>query len=453
MQDQVVVARDTDAVETMRPQDPIITLKLNSRLPLVLLTVFLFQHLVSPSRVWIYLISGLGGLLVISYLWSREMAERVRASRELRYTWIQVGDLLEEQFAVVNYSSLPVLWAEINDGSDVPGYSISRVETIPSNSERTWTTHGHCRQRGLFTLGPWEVRMGDPFGLFRAVLQYPEFETLLVYPPVANLPPIQLPEGTTSGSIRSHVRSLHVTTNAAGIRDYVAGDSFHHIHWPSTARRQAMMSKEFDQEPSGDLWIVLDLDEGVQAGQGEESTEEYGVILAASLADRVLRENRAVGLVAHGEERVFIPLGKGRGHLWRILRGLAHAATAHNGSLADTLEEEKQNLRRGTTALVITPSTDPVWAGELLALSQRGIATTTILLDAASFGTAPEDDRRTLAMRAMLADQGIPTHIVAQGYPFQIRLQQPAGRWEFKVLGTGRAVAVRQPHRTGGVAS
>lgn len=435
----------------MRPQEPVVTLKLNSRLPLVLLTVFLFQHLVSPSRVWIYLITGLGGLLVISYLWAREMAERVRAFRELRYTWIQVGDLLEEQFAVANYSFLPVLWAEINDGSDVPGYSIGRVETIPANSERTWTTQGHCRQRGLFTLGPWEVRMGDPFGLFRAVLQYPEFETLLVYPPVANLPPIQLPEGTTTGSIRSHVRALQVTTNAAGIRDYAAGDTFRRIHWRSTARRQKMMSKQFDQEPSGDLWIILDMDEGVQAGEGEESTEEYGVILAASLADRVLRENRAVGLVAHGVERVFIPLGKGRGHLWRILRGLAHVTTAHNGSLADTLEEEKRNLRRGTTALVITPSTDPGWAGELLALSQRGIATTAVLLDAASFNSGAQRKGRTLAMRALLADQGIPTHIVAQGYPFQIRLQQPAGRWEFKVLGTGRAIAVRRPHRRGSV--
>jgi uncharacterized protein (DUF58 family) len=431
----------------MRPQEPVVTLELNSRLPLVLLTVFLFQHLVSPSRVWIYLICGLGGLLVVSYLWAREMAEGVRALRDLQYTWIQVGDLLAEQFALVNHSFLPVLWAEIIDGSDVPGYSVNRVETVPANSERTWTTEGHCRQRGLFTLGPWGVRMGDPFGLFRAVLRYPEFETLLVYPPVANLPPIQLPEGTTTGSVRSQVRSLHITTNAAGVRDYAAGDSLHRIHWPSTARKQRMMSKQFDQEPSGDLWIILDMDEGVHAGEGEESTEEYGVILAASLADRVLRENRAVGLVAHGGERVFIPLGKGRGHLWRILRGLAHASTADNGSLTDMLEEEKQNLRRGTTALVITPSTDPEWAGQLLALSQRGIATTAILLDVDSFNGGPQSQGRTLAMRALLADQGIPTHIIAQGYPFQIRLQQPAGRWEFKVLGTGRAIAVRQPHR------
>jgi uncharacterized protein (DUF58 family) len=432
----------------MRPQEPLVTLKLNSRLPLLLLSVFLFQHLVSPSRVWVYLISGLGSLVVISYLWAREMAEKVQASRELRYTWIQVGDLLEEQFSLANYSFLPVLWAEISDNSDVPGYSVSRVQTVSGHGQRSWTTEGHCRQRGLFTLGPWQVRMGDPFGLFQVVLQYPEFDTLLVYPPVANLPPIQLPEGATSGSIRSHVRTLNVTTNAASIRDYTPGDSFRHIHWPSTARRQKVTSKEFDQEPSGDLWIILDMDETVQAGEGEESTEEYGVILAASMADRVLRENRAVGLVAHGGERIFIPLGKGRGQLWRILRGLAHATTAANGALAGTLEAERQNLRRGTTALVITPSTDPDWAGELLSLNHRGIAATAILLDAASFNSGHQNDRRTVAMRTLLADQGIPAHIVAKGYPFQIQLQQPAGRWEFKILGTGRAIAVRRPHES-----
>ena len=432
----------------MRLQEPAVTLKLNSRLPLVLLTVFLWQHLVSPSRVWIYLACGLGGLLVVSYLWAREMAEGVRAFRELHYTWIQVGDLLEERFGLENNSFLPLLWAEINDDSDVPGYSASRVATLSANRERSWTTQGHCHQRGAFTLGPWQVRMGDPFGLFRVVLHYPEFESLLIYPPVANLPPIQLPEGTTTGSIRSHVRALHVTTNAASIRDYAPGDSLNRIHWPSTARRQTLISKEFDREPSGDLWIILDMDQGVQAGEGEESTEEYGVILAASLADRVLRENRAVGLVAHGTERVFIPLGKGRGQLWRVLRGLAHATAASNGTLAQTLEQERKNLRRGSTVLVITPSTDPAWAGQLLTLSQQGIATSAILLDAVSF--EGRTDGRTLTMRGLLANQGIPTHIVAQGYPFQIRLQQPAGRWEFKVLGTGRAIAVRRPHAVGG---
>lgn len=428
----------------MRPQEPVVTLKLNSLLPLVLLTVFLFQHLISPSRVWVYLIYGLGGLLVVSYLWAREMAEKVRASRQLRYSWIQVGDLLEEQFSLVNYSLLPVLWAEIKDDSDVPGYSVSRVETVSGNGERRWTTQGYCRQRGLFTLGPWQVRMGDPFGLFRVVLQYPEFETLLVYPPVANLPPIQLPEGAAIGSVRSQMRALHVTTDAAGVRDYAPGDSFKRIHWRSTARRQKITSKEFDREPSGDLWIILDMDSRVQAGEGEESTEEYGVILAASLADRVLRENRAVGLMAHGRERIFIPLGKGRGHLWRILRGLACLKSSDNSTLAEALEKEGQNLRRGTTALIITPSTDPAWAGELVALSQRGIAVMAILLDAASFDG--RTDGSTLAMRGLLADQGIPTHIIAQGYPFQIQLRQPAGRWEFKVLGTGRAIAVRRPH-------
>ncbi|MEA3344836.1 MAG: DUF58 domain-containing protein [Chloroflexota bacterium] len=429
----------------MRPEEPLVTLKLNSRLPLVLLTVFLFQHLVSPSRVWIYLICGLGGLLVVSYLWAREMAENVRASRELRYTWIQVGDLLEEQFSLVNYSFLPVLWAEINDGSDVPGYSASRVEALSANDERSWTPQGRCSRRGLFTLGPWQVRMGDPFGLFRVVLQYPEFETLLIYPPVANLPPIRLPEGTTVGSLRSPIRALHITTDAASIREYAPGDNLRRIHWPSTARRRKLMSKEFDEEPSGDLWIILDMDEEVQAGEGEESTEEYGVILASSLADQVLRDNRAVGLVAHSEKRVFIPQGRGRAQLWRILRGLARVTTASNSTLAETLEGERENLRRGTTALVITPSIDPEWVGELLTLSQQGIATTAILLDAPSFDD--RTDGSTLAIRSLLADHGIPTHIVGQGYPFQIQLRQPAGRWEFKVLGTGRAIAVRRPHR------
>ena len=62
------------------------------------------------------------------------------------------------------------------------------------------------------------------------------------------------------------------------------------------------MVKEYDREPSGDLWICLDMDAAVQVGEGEESTEEYGVILAASSAAEWLRANRAVGLVAFGAQ-------------------------------------------------------------------------------------------------------------------------------------------------------
>jgi uncharacterized protein (DUF58 family) len=217
------------------------------------------------------------------------------------------------------------------------------------------------------------------------------------------------------------------------------------------------MVKTFDLEPSGDLWIVLDMDAAVQAGEGEESTEEYGVILASSLADRVLRQNRAVGLVAYGAmgstdtaERAPLPTivmpQKGKAQQWRILQALATVRAGGNWPLENILVEMDRNLGRGMTLAVITPSCDVAWVAGLLPPMRRGVAPAAVLLDAASFGEEGSEEKNDAmdAMAGLLANLGVPSHRVAQGMPFQPVVEHKRiGRPEFKVLrGTGRVILV-----------
>jgi len=252
---------------------------------------------------------------------------------------------------------------------------------------------------------------------------------------------LRLGQGAAEGQAQARFRARQWTANAAGVRDYQPGDPLRRIHWPSTARRERLLVKQFDLEVSGDLWVLLDLDGAVQAGEGEESTGEYGVILAASLSDQMLRQGRAVGLVAYGGERTFVSPGRGRGHLWNILHTLAMVLVGGQWPLARVIAETGRVLRRGTTVVIITPSCNPAWPGELLPLAQRDIAASVILLDAASFG----GDGNVAAMQGMLADQGVACPVIRQGFPFQhvVPLQR-RGHWEFKTLATGRVIAVRR---------
>lgn len=209
------------------------------------------------------------------------------------------------------------------------------------------------------------------------------------------------------------------------------------------------MVKTFDLEPSGDLWIILDLDVAVQAGDGEESTEEYGVILAASLANRVLRENRAVGLVAYGtggppgapsEEplpTIVLPL-KGKAHQWRILQALATVRAGGNWPLEGVLAEMDRNLGRGMTLAVITSSCEPAWVAGLLPPMRRGVVPTVLILDPVSFGGKGNVE----ALTSLLADLSVSSHRILRGMPFRpIVEHKRIGRPEYKVLpGTGRVV-------------
>ncbi len=422
-------------------RQPVVQIKFRGWLAAAALGLLIVQQAISASRAWLALIVTLGLTLGLGYVWARSLAEGVTCRRELRHGWVQVGDLLEETFTLRNGAMWPLFWAEVVDHSNLAGYAVSRVAVADPHSEVRWSNLGECRRRGLFTLGPWELRMGDPLGFFEVAQVYPEKTSLLVYPPVVHLPPLNLPQGAAEGQAQARFRAQQWTANAAGVRDYRPGDPLRRIHWLSSARRERLLVKEFDLEVSGDLWILLDLDAAVQAGEGEESTVEYGVILAASLADQMLREGRAVGLAAYGERRAFVPAGQGRGHLWQILHALATASVAGRSPLAGVIGETGRWLRRGTTLVIITPACDPAWPGELLPLARRDIAASVILLDAASFG----GQGNVAAMQGILADQNVTCHVVRQGFPFRhvVPLQR-RGHWEFKTLATGRVIAVRR---------
>lgn len=425
------------------------SIKLRNRLVLLLWgTVLLFQ-LMSPARVWLYLWVTLTGLIVIAYLWAREMAGKVTVTRRRRYGWAQVGDLLEERFVLINQSVLPTLWAEIQDQSTLPGYNARRVAAADAGGRNRWTIEGVCRQRGVFTLGPWSVSMGDPFGFFEVTIDHPQTEGFVVYPAVSHLPWLDLPRGTAVGSAPAGSRALELTTNAASVRPYAPGDPLRRIHWLSSVRHDALFVKEFDLEPSGDLWVILDLEASVQAGHGERSTEEYGVILAASLANAMLLENRAVGLAAHGAEEVIVVPDKGRDQLWRLLRVLAIVSAQGQRPLNQVIEAVDSSLGRGLTVVVITPSCDPRWPASLLPLMRRGIAVMTVLLDPESFGRqggieATEPIASPCeAMGRLLADLGVSSHRVDASYHFQpLYRRRRQGRPTYRVGVMGRLIPV-----------
>ena len=466
-------------VQRFRRGDTEVSLVWRDRSPLFLLLALVVAEILFPSRVWITSIVALVVILAAAAMWAWQMVDGVHVRRKLRFSWVQVGDLLEERFTIVNDAALPVLWVEIGDTSTIPGYSADTVRTVSGRSVYYWVTRGECRLRGEYHLGPWKAATGDLFGIFAVEQLHHTVQTVLVYPPIARRLPFSLPRGVTAGRASTSQRSWEVTVNAGGVRAFVPGDPRHHIHWPTSARRQQLYAKEFDQETGGDIWLVLDMDPNVQVGSGERSTAELGVIVAGSAAALLLDGRRAVGLLAYDPERRVVLPARGRLHLWDILRALARTRIGAAPPLSRVLDEAARALPAGATTLVITSCLDPAWVSGIVRLRDRGIGAATVLIDAESFetetahvesgleavrgqarqrfgSTALEGDAvgssagrpsvRAEAMRGLLADVGIDTEIIGADTPLVLR--PPTGqvrRWEFKVLGTGRALAISTP--------
>src|SRR3990170_1205064 len=278
------------------------------------------------------------GLLVVggSYLVTRFGLADLEAGYALDRLNGQVGEALRVTYTIRNAGRLPKLWLEAFNPSTLPVPLPGRALVLGPRAERSWAARVPLVARGHFRVDPLVIRTGDPFGLFEASAMVGSGAGVTIYPRVEPLPRWRLPASTLEGTSATPERTSQATPLVTSIRPYAPGDAYNRIHWKSSARHQELQVKEFDLEQTADLWIYLDLDRRVQAGEGDESTLEAGGRVAAALAAEAMLENRAVGITAAGHRGAPLPADRGARHrLGRLPprpRRLRHALAACDGA-------------------------------------------------------------------------------------------------------------------------
>lgn len=419
-----------------------------TRRALAFLGLFLVLALIGAQtgrQLFVSLSYLLGGTLVFSLLWAWLNLRWLGISRTTLAARTQVGRPVEERLLVRNLGYLPKLWVEIRDESELPGHHVSRViHSLGPRLSRTWSVKTSARYRGQYRLGPMALRSGDPFGLFSFNRKLPQTSIITVYPATLDLPGFLPPLGQLMGAESRRRRTQHVTPDFAGVRDYMPGDARSRIHWGSTARTGRLIVKEFEEDPTSDLWIVLDMAERAYAETDEmpqwlefdaltawfealpdllPSTTEYGVTAAASLLRHFLAQNRAVGMISHGRRREIMQPDRGMRPLTRSLEYLAVLEAEGVRPLAEVLVLEQGFFTRGTTLILVTSEHRPGWVDVVRDLQRRGIRVVAVLVDAHSF----DPEKPTLQrVRSKLAILGTPTYVIREGEDIAVALGRMA---------------------------
>jgi len=403
----------------------------------VLALIILFLSQLNRWVVFDKLFFVLLAVLLVSFVWSRLSLRGLVVTRRTVTDRAHVGDQLMEYVELENRSRLGKLWIEVLDHSDLPGHRLGRVVTLRGHSRVSWRAKTWCTRRGRFRLGPIVLRSGDPFGLFERRLLVPATHQLVVYPALIDLSAVRLPAGELPGGSQLQKRTPYVTPNVATIRQYQPGDSFNRIAWSASARTGQLMVKEFELDPSTDVWLVVDgerrhhvrlsLDAMERRGEGIEalldSTEEYAVTIAASLARFFLEQNRAVGLIAQGARPIVLPTDRGARQLVKILEFLADFHAEGVEPLQSVLLGEQAHFGRDSALIVITPSTDEAWVRALAELTIRSVRGLAVIVEPSTFG-GPES---SLLVVSELTALGIPFVLVKYGDDLLRALAAPAG--------------------------
>jgi uncharacterized protein (DUF58 family) len=336
----------------------IVERELNVKLLPALVGIFGVLYVLTGFRGWLVFFIGMLGLWLLATLWINALEHSLSIERRINLAWATVGDSVPEELTVVNKSRLPVLWVEIVDEAGTTDASIRLVSDVDSNGSRRRHPVHLFNQRGFYTLGPTRLRTSDPFGIYTLTLHDQHSSNILVLPPQLSLNQLKLSPGGWAGDRQQRRGALARAISDAGVRNYLPGDSLRRIHWRVSAHRDSLIVRQLESAASDDWWIFVDLDAGVQAGTGQDSTLELAIVLAASLIMRGLKERRRVGLALVGPKLVWVEPRSDPAHRWRILQALAMAKAGRH-SLTELMT--LTGPTRTATSIVITPTTNPAW--------------------------------------------------------------------------------------------
>jgi uncharacterized protein (DUF58 family) len=398
------------------------------RLQFLIVVVALLIAAFSTGLPFLFYVVYLG-LLAIggSYVLTRFGLADLEAGYRVDHRQGHVGDDLRTTYSISNASGLPKPWLEVYNPTDLPVPLPGRALGLRSWAQRSWIGIVPLTRRGTYRIEPMVVRTGDPFGFFEASATVGRPTVITVFPKVLALPRWRLPNANLEGSHSAPERTLQTTPLATTVRPYAPGDSFNRIHWRSTARLGEIQVKEFDLEQTADVWLYVDLEASVQRGEGDISTVEESLRIAASIAHDAIVENRAVGLTTSGHRLVSIPADRGPRQRQKIMQLLAAVEGDGTTPLAEVLLTGLPKLRRGMTAVVVTPSRERVWIRTLTSLRSRGVTAAVITLDAPSYefagrrrrpgadGAGEGDLSETRALRFALAEYDLKAYGVRAG--------------------------------------
>ena len=151
--------------------------------------------------------------------------------------------------------------------------------------------------------------------------------------------------------------------------------------------------KEFDLEQTADLWVYVDLQARAHAGRWRRVDPRIRRPRCG-----LNRGTRPGGEPQRGHDRVRdahrgTPRGPWTAPVQKVMQVLAAVMANGDRPLAQVLVDGVGRLRRGMSAVIVTPSLERDWVRPLSGLRGRGVEVVIVLLDPIAFAAVERRDR------------------------------------------------------------
>jgi uncharacterized protein (DUF58 family) len=402
------------------------------------------------------LIFDIKALLVISALlltvvplawwWNRSSLGGVTYQRALSERRTFPGEQVTLTLRVDNQKLLPLGWLGVEDrwplallpqDAELFPSVLGQMGTFRTAFsvgwfERVIRRYQFCpTRRGFYPLGPVQLKSGDIWGLFSETRMQRELDWLIVYPQVLPLSALGFPPKQPFGETKAAWRIFEDPSRAVGIRDHQPEDSFRHIHWKASARRQDLQVKVYEPTTSHSLVLFVNVATFAHHWQGTDPLLlEQVIAMAASVASYGLEARQVIGLLAngsipHSDQPIKVLPSRRPDQLARVLEALAAVTSFTTSSIESLLLAESPRLPWGATLVVITGVVTEALLAALIHLHQVGRRVVLVSLEEADSALLPPPYELPPGIRVY--------HLPASELPFDQALMGEPQEWEPEV--------------------
>ncbi|RWZ57963.1 DUF58 domain-containing protein [Halobacillus fulvus] len=222
--------------------------------------------------------------------------------------------------------------------------------------------------RGEHKLKALRVKTGDFFGFVKKEHVFMEETSLLVFPYTR---PVSLKERVYSfeqGASPSFKLNEKNTNIVSGVREYIPGDRFAWVDWKTSARKNEMMTKEFEQEKSVDMMVILN---AVYHPAMNELAFEGAVEFTASLLNELHKSSSQLAFMTLGDGRGYFPFQQDYTHKQMIQAHLAKIRALGRVPFAKQLDRERSQVPGGVIMMVVSHTLDDDMRQSLIKLAKK----------------------------------------------------------------------------------
>lgn len=307
-----------------------------------------------------------------------EMIEVIRNDRPLFIPWLRAESRISPHLRLGKQENLAVSGERYHKS----------IFTLRPFQQITRRHRVRLLKRGAYDVGNVALTLGDLLGMGGKGVDLHTPAEILVYPKLLNERDLPLPVSRLQGDliVRRHYVADPFLVN--GIRDYRFGDPIRDIHWPASARMNALQVKTHDYTADTKLLAVINAqmseNQWGDLMDYEQDMIERAISIAATVCLRVLSGGVAAGFAANmplgeSENATLLPPERHSAREEELLAAFARLKILRCRNFLSFLDD--LSFLRGTDILILSAYTSEAVEEKIALLRRFGNTVTLHLLE------------------------------------------------------------------------